>query len=147
MTHDPSTTNTAPGKTALGDPAHGSVGHVVPFKTLLSVFLALTLLTIITVAASTINFGEFNLIVALAIAVIKASLVVLYFMHLRWDKPFNSIVFIGCLIFVSLFISLSLLDSHQYRHSVIEGQAAGVPHKPLTPESVEQAEHPQPAEH
>src|SRR4051812_17476014 len=127
------TTHTPDSDPSLGDPAHGSVGHVVPFKTLLSIFIGLTLLTIITVAASTINFGEANLVVALGIAVVKASLVVLYFMHLRWDKPFNSIVFIGCLIFVALFISLALLDSHQYRNSVIGGQAPGVTHKPLTP--------------
>ena len=118
------------------DPSHspGSVGHVVPFKLLLKVFIALTALTVLTVAASEVNFGELNLIVALVIAVVKASLVVLFFMHLRWDKPFNSIVFIGCLIFVALFISLCLLDSNQYRQSVIGGQASGVPHKPLQPE-------------
>jgi cytochrome c oxidase subunit 4 len=141
------TQNPTPATPDYADPHHGSVGHVVPFKTLLSVFLGLVLLTIITVAASTINFGEANLVVALAIDVVKASLVVLYFMHLRWDKPFNSIVFIGCLIFVALFISLSLLDTHQYSKSVIEGQAPGVTHKLLTPENSEGAEHPAGAEH
>jgi len=125
------TTQDSPPPTAPN--AHGAtIVHVVPLKLLVAVFGALTTLTVITVAASTVNFGEFNLIVALVIAVIKASLVVLFFMHLRWDKPFNSIVFIGCLIFVALFISLSLLDSHQYRHSVIGGQASGVKHVPLT---------------
>jgi cytochrome c oxidase subunit 4 len=115
----------------MGDPHHGSVGHVVPFKVLAGVFGALIFLTVVTVLASTVNFGELNLVVALAIAVLKAALVVLYFMHLRWDKPFNSIVFIGCLIFVGLFISLALLDSYQYRNSVLPGQAPGVTHKPL----------------
>jgi len=60
--------------------------------------------------------------------------VVLFFMHLRWDKPFNALVFIGCLIFVSLFIGLALLDSGQYQHSVIHQQAKGVDHKPLPAE-------------
>jgi cytochrome c oxidase subunit 4 len=92
------------------------------------------------VAASLVDFGELNLVVALAIAVIKASLVVLFFMHLRWDKAFNSIVFIGCLIFVSLFISLSLLDSNQYRRSVTEGQASKVPHVLLQPGQSEKPE-------
>src|ERR1044071_4394635 len=105
------------------DPHHG-VGHVVSLAILAKVFGALVCLTIITYAASLINFGEFNLIVALAIAVVKASLVVLFFMHLYWDKPFNSIVFIGCLIFVALFISLALLDTNQYRHTVSTNQAA-----------------------
>jgi cytochrome c oxidase subunit 4 len=104
------------------DAPHG-VGHVVSLKILVNVFLALTLLTIVTVGASYVNFGEFNLIIALAIAVVKASLVVLFFMHLRWDKPFNSIVFVGCLIFVGLFISLALLDTGQYHGSVLTKEA------------------------
>ena len=84
------------------------------------------MLTVITVAASEVNFGEMNLIVALVIAVIKASLVVLFFMHLIWDKPFNAIVFVGCMIFVSLFISLALLDSNQYKGSVEHREAPGI---------------------
>jgi len=110
---------------ATHDAPHG-VGHIVPFKILFAVFVALTLLTVITVAASEVDFGEMNLVVALAIAVIKASLVVLFFMHLLWDKPFNAIVFVGCLIFVGLFISLSLLDSGQYHKSVFVQEAPGM---------------------
>ena len=112
---------------------HGDAAHIVSLKLLAQVFGALVLLTVITVAASEVNFGEFNLIVALVIAVVKASLVVLFFMHLYWDKPFNSIVFIGCLIFVSLFIGLTLLDSSQYQGSVTKGQAPGVPRTLLQP--------------
>jgi len=107
------------------DAPHG-VGHIVPLSLLLKVFGGLVFLTVLTVAASLVNFGEFNLVVALAIAVVKASLVVLFFMHLRWDKPFISIIFIGCLIFVGLFISLALLDSGQYRSSVIKQEAPGI---------------------
>ena len=116
---------------------HGSVGHVVSLKLLAAVFGALVFLTVVTVAASEINFGEFNLIVALAIAVVKASLVVLFFMHLRWDKPFNSIVFIGCLIFVGLFISLALLDTGQYHSSVSTKGHANMKHVPMKAETPE----------
>ena len=45
------------------DAPHG-VGHIVPFRILAGVFAALTILTVITVAASYVNFGEFNLIIA-----------------------------------------------------------------------------------
>lgn len=107
------------------DAPHG-VGHIVPLKILAGVFGGLVMLTIITVAASYVNFGEFNLFIALAIAVLKASLVVLFFMHLRWDKPFNAIVFVGCLIFVGLFISLALLDTTQYHNSVYVQEAPGI---------------------
>ncbi len=114
-------------KDAGHDDLHGkSVGHIVSLGLLLKVFGALVVLTVITVAASYVDFGEFNLVVALAIAVIKATLVVLFFMHLLWDKPFNAIVFVGCLIFVGLFISLALLDTGQYHGSVQPGEAPGM---------------------
>jgi len=114
----------------ISEQQHG-VGHVVPLKILCAVFVALTLLTVLTVAASEVNFGEFNLVIALCIAVIKASLVVLFFMHLLWDKPFNAIVFVGCLIFVGLFISLTLLDTGQNQGTVFNQQAQDVKHVPL----------------
>ncbi|MCL2645948.1 MAG: cytochrome C oxidase subunit IV family protein [Phycisphaerales bacterium] len=109
------------------------IAHIVPFKILLRVFFALVILTVLTVTASEFNFGRFNLFIALTIAVLKASLVLLFFMHLFWDKPFNAIVFIGCLIFVALFIGLALLDSTQYQNSIHQQQAPGVQHKPLHP--------------
>jgi cytochrome c oxidase subunit 4 len=39
----------------------------------------------------------------------------MYFMHLRWDSPFNGLILIAALFFVSLFIGLALLDSHSYQ--------------------------------
>ena len=108
--------------------ASEGVGHVMPLKILIGVFLMLTILTVITVGASYIDFGsaQINLLVAMAIAVVKASLVVLYFMHLRYDNPFNAIIFVGCLIFVTLFMFLSLNDTLAYHNSVIKGQARSV---------------------
>jgi cytochrome c oxidase subunit IV len=113
------------------DHAVHRVGHVVPLKMLFGVFAALVVLTIVTVAASKVDLGEYNLVIALLIAVSKASLVVLFFMHMRWDKPFNGIVFVGCLIFVGLFIGLTLLDTMQYQGSKIHQEAKGVDHVPL----------------
>jgi cytochrome c oxidase subunit 4 len=127
MSHESSTP-------AHGSHAHQHVGHVVPFKILFGVFAALTVLTVITYAASLVDFGELNLIVALAIAVVKASLVVLFFMHLVWDRPFNAIVFIGCLIFVALFLGLALMDTSQYKHQNLDQQAPRVKHELLKPE-------------
>ncbi len=115
-----------PPPTAEPNPDAHALGHVVPLKILVGVFAALALLTVITFAASLVDFGEFNLVIALVIAVIKASLVVLFFMHLLWDKPFNAIVFVGCLIFVGLFIGLTLLDTGQNHGSLYNTQAEGV---------------------
>src|SRR5688500_7049880 len=63
---------------------------------------ALLLLTVITVGASMINFGSnmTNVIIALLIASIKASLVALFFMHLRWDKPMSAVIFCSSLFFL-----------------------------------------------
>jgi cytochrome c oxidase subunit IV len=117
-------------KKTAGHEAQG-VGHVVPLKLLVGVFAALAVLTVVTVTVSRFDFGEYNLVIALAIAVVKASLVVLIFMHMRWEKPFNAIVFVGCLIFVGLFIGLTLADTMQYRGSKVDQEAQGVKHVPL----------------
>ena len=56
-------------------------------KAYIGVFTALAILTILTVAASTVDFGgSINVIIALVIAVCKASLVAAIFMHLKWEK-------------------------------------------------------------
>lgn len=101
--------------------SHPEVGHVVPLRVLLAVLGALLALTFVTVAITWVDLGPLNLIAALAIAVVKASLVALYFMHLRWDRPFNAVVLILSLSLVMLFVALSLLDSRQYQPDVIPG--------------------------
>jgi hypothetical protein len=57
-----------------------------------------------------IDLGAANVIIAMAIATTKASLVCLYFMHLKYDKKFNSIAFLSSLIFLGLFLAFTLLD-------------------------------------
>lgn len=93
--------------------------HIVSPKLLLSVYGALLILTFITVKVTDFDLGNANLIVALAVAVAKASVVALYFMHLRWDSPFNAIALIAAFFFVAIFIGVSMLDSHEYRGNYI----------------------------
>jgi cytochrome c oxidase subunit 4 len=93
---------------------HGHV-HVVSPKLLLTVYGILLVLTVLTVSITSVNLGNFNLAVALLIAVAKASVVALYFMHLRWDSPFNAIALIAAFFFVAIFIGISMLDSHEYK--------------------------------
>jgi len=103
---------------------HGpGVGHVVPIRTLLGVLAVLLVLTIATVAITLFDLGRMNIVVALAIAFVKGALVLLYFMHLRWDRPFNAIVLVSAILFVVLFIGFSLLDTFQYQPEVIPGYA------------------------
>ena len=101
---------------------HGDeIAHVAPVRLLVGVWAALMLLTVITVAVTSIDFGSrINLIVAMAIATVKAGLVVTYFMHLRWDRPFHTLVFLGSLLFVSLFISMTLFDKSEYEQDIEE---------------------------
>ena len=89
--------------------------HVVPPKLLLAVYGVLLVLTLITVKVTDFELGNFNVWVALTVALIKASVVALYFMHLRWDSPFNGIILIAALFFVTIFIGVAVLDSREYK--------------------------------
>ena len=109
------TTHATPGPEA-GDDYHV---HIVPPRVLLGVFGALLVLTVLTVAASKVDLGSLNLVGALVIATVKATLVALYFMHLRWDRPFHGFVFLAALAFVMLFIILALLDTMNYAPDMI----------------------------
>ena len=113
----------------MHDDAHAQpeVGHVVPLWLLAAILAALLFLTFVTVAVTYVDLGQFNILVALAIAVLKASLVALYFMHLRWDRPFNAIVLIISLVMASLFIGLALLDTAAYLPEMIPGHAPDMP--------------------
>ncbi|MGE5235261.1 MAG: cytochrome C oxidase subunit IV family protein [Acidobacteriota bacterium] len=115
-------------ETIKGAGAEGHVGfvHIVPVKVLVSVWAALMVLTILTVEATRVDLGSFNLWLAMLIATMKGSLVVLYFMHMRYDRPMNAIVFITALLFVTLFVSLALMDSLSYRPDLIPGYAPAV---------------------
>ncbi len=97
--------------------AHG-IGHVSPLWQLVLVLLALLILTIVTVAVTLVDLGDLNIWIALAIAVVKGALVGLYFMHLRYDSPFNGMILILALLFVGLFIGLTLIDTGQYAPKV-----------------------------
>jgi len=104
--------------------SHGpEVGHVVPIRTLLGVLATLLGLTIATVAITLFDLGSLNIVLALTIAFVKGALVLLYFMHLRWDRPFHAIVIVSAVLFVTLFIGFAMLDTFQYHPDVIPGYA------------------------
>jgi cytochrome c oxidase subunit 4 len=103
-----------------GEP-HPLVGHLVPMWILFAVGGALLVLTAITVAVRYIDVGEFNMVIALGVAVIKATLVALFFMHLRWDRPFNLLTFVGSMVFVILMMVFCMMDTSQYRSTQFVG--------------------------
>ena len=66
--------------------------HVVPLKIYFAVFGALMVFTAITVAAAFFDLGALNNVVMLAIAITKATLVVLFFMHVKYSTRLISLV-------------------------------------------------------
>jgi cytochrome c oxidase subunit IV len=102
------------------DHGHG-LAHVAEIKVLCATGGVLLLLTLITVISSKIDFGgaSINLAIAMVIAVTKATLVVLFFMHLRYDRLFHSVVFVSALLAASLFVGFTLMDTGQYQHTNI----------------------------
>jgi cytochrome c oxidase subunit IV len=70
----------------------------------------LLILTVITVGASYIDFGQGNIVIALAIATVKATLVALFFMHLAHDRPVNGLIAVAGFIFLGLFLMFDFLD-------------------------------------
>ena len=85
--------------------------HITPFKTYLVVATALFFLTAVTVWASYIDLGSFNIVLALLIAGTKAGVVATFFMHLLWDDKKNATIFVGSLMFLAIIIIITLTDT------------------------------------
>ena len=84
--------------------------HIVTPKTYLQVFAALMILTGATVWVAFIDLGALNTVIAMAIAVAKAILVILIFMHVRYSSPLTRIVVCGGVFWLVLLIALTLSD-------------------------------------
>jgi cytochrome c oxidase subunit 4 len=84
--------------------------HISPLSMYFGVFGALLVLTVITVWVSTLGLGAISIYVAMFVAIIKAYMVCAYFMHLKWDSPFNRLVFISSIVFMSIFFIITATD-------------------------------------
>ncbi len=101
------------------DDDHG-LSHVASIKVLTATGGSLLLMTLVTVLATKVDFGaNINLAIAMAIAVFKATLVVLFFTHLKYDRLFHSVVFVSALLAASLFVGFTLMDTNQYQQTNI----------------------------
>ncbi|MCO6043047.1 cytochrome C oxidase subunit IV family protein [Aeoliella sp. ICT_H6.2] len=95
--------------------------YVTPLPVLLGTFLALVGLTVLTVYQATqdhVDFGRFEVGLTLLIAAVKAILVAVIFMQLAHDKPMNSIILVSSILFVALFLSITLMDRAEYKPQV-----------------------------
>ncbi len=104
-----------PGNTAHGEHGHTQLSHVVPAEVLVGVFGALVILTLVTVYLNQFDLGWANLVVAIGVASVKALLVAFFFMHLLYDRSFNALIFCVALVFVAIFVVLTLLDTVLYQ--------------------------------
>jgi cytochrome c oxidase subunit 4 len=90
---------------------HKMSEHIVSLKVYVSIFLALLVGTALTIFAGLHDFpGQLNVIIALTIAVIKATLVVLYFMHVRYSSRLIWVVFTSALFWLAILFALTLSD-------------------------------------
>ena len=111
---------------------HHGFAHVSPISTLLAVFFALVVLTVITWAVALVETGSAEIYIAMLIATIKAGLVATWFMHLRYDKPLNAMLFCFSTLFLALFLVLTISDASQYASQI------SVPDYPQEPVEVEE---------
>jgi cytochrome c oxidase subunit 4 len=84
--------------------------HIASTQFYVGIFLALVFLTIVTVKVSYYDFGPANIVVAMLIATMKASLVATFFMHLRHDKLFNTLSFLVAFVCLGIFIVFTYDD-------------------------------------
>ena len=111
---------------AHGAAAHGhghGLAHTTPVSLLIAILAALMILTLITVAVSSVDLGsQGNLVVAMVIATIKAALVVAFFLHVVWDKKLHLILFLVSVLFLILFLSGSVTDRAEYEPDIQQFQ-------------------------
>ncbi len=83
---------------------------VVPVKVYVAVFVTLLVMTATTTAVSGVDMGPWNTVVALAIAFFKASLVVLFFMHVKYSPRLTQLVILGALLWLAILLVLTFSD-------------------------------------
>ena len=84
--------------------------HLVPVKTYVGVFLVLMVLTGLTTGVAFIDLHAWNTPVALAIAVVKMVLVVLFFMHVKYSPGLTKMVILAGFFFLALLVAFTLAD-------------------------------------
>lgn len=84
--------------------------HLVPRKVYFAVFAALMVLTAITTTVAFVDLGPWNTVVALGIAFLKATLVALFFMHVKYSPRLTQVTVAGGIFWLAILIVLTLSD-------------------------------------
>lgn len=104
----------------MSEPQHTHTQHIVPLSVYYTIFAALMVGTAITVAVAFVDLGAFNAVVALAIACTKATLVVLYFMHVKYSTKLTWAV-VGSSVFWLLILLALTFNDYLTRHLLTYG--------------------------
>lgn len=100
---------------------------IQPLKVYWSVFAALLFFTFLTVAVAYINFGPFSLLVALSIAITKAVLVIVFFMHVRYSSHLMKVFVAAGFLWLVLLIGITFSDYLTRGRPVIANERTWVP--------------------
>ena len=84
--------------------------HIVPKRVYYTIFVILILCTLLTVWVASLDLGALNTVAALAIAVFKATLVVLFFMHVKYSTRLTWAVVIGSVFWLGILLALTMGD-------------------------------------
>lgn len=84
--------------------------HIIPYKTFLTVWVALLILTGVTITVAQFHFGAWNIWVALGIATIKSGLVVAIFMHMKYEHRLFKLSLFSALAILAIFIGFTFFD-------------------------------------
>jgi len=87
-----------------------STAHIVPVRTYVAVWVTLLVLTLTTSWAASYDFGFLNTAIALGIAVTKASLVVIFFMGVRYNTPLTKVVVVAGFFWLFILFGLGMSD-------------------------------------
>jgi cytochrome c oxidase subunit 4 len=109
------------------------MSHVAPKTLYYSIFGALMVLTIITVEVATHNFGVLNFPVAIGIAITKATLVILFFMHAKYSSKLTKLFVGTAFFFLAILLGLTMTDYLSRGLQTYRGGAAGAGYGVRTP--------------
>ena len=95
----------------MSEHSHSEEHHVTGYKNYIIVWIILMILTAITVYVSYLDFGTFNIVIAMVVASIKAGAVALFFMHLKSEDTFTWLFAIFPLVLLFLLMGMTIIDT------------------------------------
>ncbi len=90
--------------------SHENHAHITPTSTYLTIFFALMICTGLTYFVWTVHLGAWAFVVALAIAIFKATLVITYFMHVKWSPMLSKMAVLIAIVFLAILLVLTSMD-------------------------------------